>query len=75
MRKVDVVIVGASLAAAASAKRLTDAGLETIILERKELPRHKICSEFCRRAGIVFCWRISARCRAKNYTTQPGVAA
>ena len=44
MRNVDVVIVGASLAAAASAKRLTDAGLETIILERKELPRHKICS-------------------------------
>jgi flavin-dependent dehydrogenase len=44
MRSVDVIIVGASLAAAAAAKRLTDAGLETIILERKELPRHKICS-------------------------------
>lgn len=44
MRKVDVVIVGASLAAAAAAKRLVDAGLETIILERRELPRHKICS-------------------------------
>jgi flavin-dependent dehydrogenase len=44
MRKVDVVIVGASLAAAAAAKRLVDAGLETVILERRELPRHKICS-------------------------------
>ncbi len=44
MRSVDVVIVGASLAAAAAAKRLVDAGLETVILERKELPRHKICS-------------------------------
>ena len=44
MRKVDVIIVGASLAAAAAAKRTVDAGLETIILERKELPRHKICS-------------------------------
>ncbi|HQW20495.1 MAG TPA: NAD(P)/FAD-dependent oxidoreductase [Rhodocyclaceae bacterium] len=44
MRSVDVIIVGASLAAAAAAKRLVDAGLETIILERKELPRHKICS-------------------------------
>jgi len=44
MRTVDVVIVGASLAAAAAAKRLVDAGLETVILERKELPRHKICS-------------------------------
>jgi flavin-dependent dehydrogenase len=44
MRSLDVVIVGASLAAAAAAKRLVDAGLETVILERKELPRHKICS-------------------------------
>jgi flavin-dependent dehydrogenase len=44
MRDVDVVIVGASLAAAAAAKRTVDAGLETVILERKELPRHKICS-------------------------------
>lgn len=44
MRSVDVIIVGASLAAAAAAKRLTDSGLETLILERKELPRHKICS-------------------------------
>ena len=44
MRTVDVVIVGASLAAAATAKRLVDSGLETIIVERKELPRHKTCS-------------------------------
>ncbi len=44
MRTVDVVIVGASLAGAAAAKRLVDAGLETIVLERKALPRHKVCS-------------------------------
>ena len=44
MRTADVVIVGASLSAAAAAKRLVDAGLETVILERQELPRHKICS-------------------------------
>ena len=44
MRSVDVVIVGASLSAAAAAKRLVDAGLETVILERQQLPRHKICS-------------------------------
>ena len=44
MRTADVVIVGASLSAAAAAKRLVDAGLETVILERLELPRHKICS-------------------------------
>src|SRR3954463_9676711 len=44
MRSVDVIIVGASLSAAAAAKRLVDAGLETIVLERKALPRPKICS-------------------------------
>jgi flavin-dependent dehydrogenase len=44
VRTTDVVIVGASLAAAAAAKRLVDAGFETVILERLELPRHKICS-------------------------------
>lgn len=44
MRNVDVVIVGGSLAAAAAAKRLVDAGLETVVLERYALPRHKICS-------------------------------
>ena len=43
-RKVDVVLVGGSLSAAAAAKRLVDAGLETVVLERKKLPRHKICS-------------------------------
>ena len=44
MRTVDTLIVGASLAGAAAAKRNVDAGLETVILDRKELPRHKICS-------------------------------
>ena len=44
MRSADVVVVGASLAAAAAAKRTVDAGLETVILERQQLPRHKICS-------------------------------
>ncbi len=44
MIRTDVVIVGASLSAAACAKRLADAGLHVIVLERKKLPRHKICS-------------------------------
>src|SRR4051812_29663268 len=44
MRTVDVIIVGASLSAAAAAKRLVDAGIGTVVLERKKLPRHKICS-------------------------------
>src|SRR3990167_5026613 len=44
MRSADVIIVGASLSAAAAAKRLVDAGLETVVMERAQLPRHKICS-------------------------------
>ncbi|HBB68002.1 MAG: hypothetical protein A2X28_07370 [Elusimicrobia bacterium GWA2_56_46] len=43
-RKVDALIVGTGPAAAACAKRLTDAGYETVALERKELPRRKPCS-------------------------------
>ena len=44
MRRVDVLLIGASLSAAACAKRLVDAGYETVVLEKKKLPRHKICS-------------------------------
>ncbi len=54
MRNVDVIIVGASLAAAAAAKRLVDAGFETLILERLELPRHKICSGILSPRGYRF---------------------
>jgi flavin-dependent dehydrogenase len=42
--KVDVLIVGASLAGSAAAKRLIDAGLEVVALERRTLPRDKVCS-------------------------------
>lgn len=44
IRRVDALIVGAGLSGAACAKRLVDAGYETILIEKKELPRHKICS-------------------------------
>lgn len=54
MRDVDVIIVGASLAAAATAKRLVDAGLETLILDKQKLPRHKICSGILSPRGYRF---------------------
>src|SRR5210317_587594 len=53
-RTVDTLIVGASLAAAAAAKRCVDAGLETLVLERQELPRHKICSGILSPRGYRF---------------------
>lgn len=40
----DVIIIGGSFAGSASAKRLVDAGYDTLVLERFELPRHKPCS-------------------------------
>jgi flavin-dependent dehydrogenase len=43
-RTVDALIVGAGLSGAACAKRLVDAGYKTVLIEKKELPRHKICS-------------------------------
>ncbi len=42
--KTDVVIVGSGPSGAAAAKRLTDAGYEAVMLERKAMPRHKPCS-------------------------------
>ena len=44
VRNVDAIIVGAGLSGAACAKRLIDAGYGTIVLEKKKLPRHKVCS-------------------------------
>lgn len=54
VRDVHTLIVGASLSAAAAAKRTVDAGLETVILERKALPRHKICSGILSPRGYRF---------------------
>lgn len=42
--QVDVAIVGAGPAGSAAAKRCAESGLETVLLEKKELPRDKVCS-------------------------------
>lgn len=41
---VDVVVVGAGPGGAAAAKRCAEQGLETLLLEKKKLPRDKVCS-------------------------------
>lgn len=44
----DVIIVGAGPSGAAAARGLVNEGLEVLVIEKKELPRYKICS------GIIF---------------------
>ncbi len=40
----DVIVVGAGPAGSAAAKRCAEHGLDTLILEKKSLPREKVCS-------------------------------
>lgn len=40
----DVVVVGAGPAGSAAAKIVAEAGLSVLVIERKKLPRYKICS-------------------------------
>ncbi len=47
-KEYDVVIAGSGPSGAAAAKGLVNEGLEVLVLEKKKLPRYKICS------GIIF---------------------
>ena len=40
----DVIVVGAGPGGAAAAKRCSDRGLKTVLIEKKKLPRDKVCS-------------------------------
>ena len=40
----DVAVIGAGPAGSAAAKRCAEQGLYTVILEKKKLPRDKVCS-------------------------------
>jgi flavin-dependent dehydrogenase len=50
----EVMVVGASFAGAACAKRLIDAGISTLVIEKQALPRHKICSGILAPRGYRF---------------------
>lgn len=39
----DAAIIGAGIAGSALAKSLADSGWNTILLESKKFPRHKVC--------------------------------
>lgn len=44
--RADVVVVGAGLAGSALAARLARGGRRVLLLEKDDLPRHKLCGEF-----------------------------
>jgi len=43
-KEYDVVVVGAGPAGSAAARVMVEAGLDVLVVERKKLPRYKICS-------------------------------
>ncbi len=43
-KQTDVIVVGAGPAGSAAAKRCAEAGLDTLLLEMRTLPREKVCS-------------------------------
>jgi menaquinone-9 beta-reductase len=46
MESYDVIVVGAGPAGSAAATLLAEAGIRTLLLEEKRMPRHKVCGEF-----------------------------
>jgi flavin-dependent dehydrogenase len=43
-KEVDVIVVGGGPAGSAAGKKCAESALETIVLEKKQLPREKVCS-------------------------------
>ena len=48
MEEHQVIVVGGGPSGAACAKALNDKGIDVLVIEKEELPRHKTCS------GILF---------------------
>ena len=44
MDRYDVVVVGAGPGGSAAARKCTDKGLKTLLIDKKQLPRRKACS-------------------------------
>ncbi|TDF92806.1 NAD(P)/FAD-dependent oxidoreductase [Paenibacillus piri] len=42
----DVAVLGAGIAGSSLAKSLADRGWETVLIDRQQFPRHKVCGEF-----------------------------
>jgi flavin-dependent dehydrogenase len=51
-KKWDAIVIGAGPAGASAARTLVDGGLDCLLIEKKKLPRHKMCS------GILSRWTV-----------------
>ncbi len=45
-RLYDAVVLGAGIAGSSMAKQLADQGWDTLLVDRRRFPRHKVCGEF-----------------------------
>jgi len=45
-RTLDVAVLGAGIAGSSLAKSMADLGWETVLIDRMQFPRHKVCGEF-----------------------------
>ena len=45
-RLYDAVVLGAGIAGSTMAKQLADQGWDTLLVDRRRFPRHKVCGEF-----------------------------
>jgi len=52
-KKYDVIIIGAGPAGSSAARTLVAGGMDTLVIEKKKLPRQKICS------GILCKWAVN----------------
>lgn len=56
----DVIVVGAGPGGCAAAKNCAELGLKTMLLEKKKLPREKLCTGMVMTSAAGFRWFIRA---------------
>ena len=53
-KRYDVIIIGAGPSGTSTGRTLSEGGLESLIIERKKLPRHKMCTSLLSKWTVGF---------------------